>query len=115
MIRVLPSMPAFRYRHTCRRCGCHVVAYFQTGSGFAPNVIKLCSYCGGVYPERSLEARAAGANRVSMYGSENRYSVRGVAYAREATPYRQYHSRYSFGRWTSPSGLDAAGRAYRRP
>ena len=40
-ITVLPTMPPWRYRHTCRVCGCHVQSRLCLGS----TELKLCAGC----------------------------------------------------------------------
>ncbi len=41
IITVLPTMPPWRYRHTCPVCGCHVQSRLCLGS----TELKLCAGC----------------------------------------------------------------------
>jgi hypothetical protein len=41
VITVLPTMPPWRYRHTCPVCGCHVQSRLCLGS----TELKLCAGC----------------------------------------------------------------------
>ena len=45
-IRVLPTMPKFRYVYTCPRCGCHVYRQFQIGPVPGSHRIRVCAMCG---------------------------------------------------------------------
>ena len=52
MIRLLPTMPNFRYLHTCPDCGCHNVSTVRELAGLSNGRLKVCSFCHNVYKER---------------------------------------------------------------
>ena len=53
-IRVLPTMVAFRYRYTCRRCGCHTISHFPISGGWGGGeYLVICAWCRYVYPGQS--------------------------------------------------------------
>jgi predicted RNA-binding Zn-ribbon protein involved in translation (DUF1610 family) len=49
MIRVLPTLPRFRYTYTCPRCGCHVVSHLAASGGWGAPYLRICSSCGWVH------------------------------------------------------------------
>ena len=42
-ITVIPTLPEYRYIHTCERCGCHVVSRLLFAGG---TPLKCCANCG---------------------------------------------------------------------
>ncbi len=66
MIRTLNKNKRYKYLHTCGRCGGHVASFVSSGPGFAPDVMKLCSLCGWVFPE-DMEKEAGRADAESQY------------------------------------------------
>lgn len=51
MIRVLPTMPVFRFCHTCSRCGSHAVSLDSQVYRDA-NCEKLCADCAILHTQR---------------------------------------------------------------
>ena len=47
-ITVIPTMPKYRYLHTCPKCNCHTASYLNLSGSTA---LKLCSNCEHVYNE----------------------------------------------------------------
>ena len=45
-ITVLPTMPEYRYLHTCPKCGCHVASHLRLPGG---SCLKLCPNCETAY------------------------------------------------------------------
>ena len=54
-ITVLPTMPVWRYLHTCSVCGCHVQSTLRMGA----TDMRLCSGCGYVDSVHTLGTREA--------------------------------------------------------
>ena len=54
-ITVLPTMPVWRYLHTCSVCGCHVQSTLRMGA----TDLRLCSGCGYVDSVHTLGTREA--------------------------------------------------------
>ena len=56
-LRVLPSMPEYRYVYTCPRCECHVVSNLRVvGEGMRPDGV-ICGHCECMYAWRPPEQR----------------------------------------------------------
>lgn len=43
-VTVLPTMPDYRYRHTCEVCGAHVQAHLRLGPGTSVMVCPFCNH-----------------------------------------------------------------------
>ena len=51
MIRVLPSLPEFRYVYSCPRCGSHRGSMLKVDSGDSIERVKICGVCAHVYQD----------------------------------------------------------------
>ena len=50
-ITVIPSLPEYRYLHTCEACGCHVASHLRL-SGDSP--VSVCANCGHTRSRESI-------------------------------------------------------------
>lgn len=73
MIRLLPTMPNFRYLHMCPDCGCHNVSGVRELSGLSHGRVKVCSFCGLAYQERKYTSHLDHPRYWKQYGRQNYY------------------------------------------
>jgi len=52
IVEVLPSLPEFRYVHTCPECGCHNVSLIVLDTWSPCECFTVCSWCGVGYSRR---------------------------------------------------------------
>jgi len=54
VIRILPSLPEFKYVFTCHHCSSHTYTVFPLSDGWGADAARICSVCGNMGNEAEM-------------------------------------------------------------